>query len=81
MKQENKDLLKSFKAAKKRTDTRVFVETVVDVWQKGGDIKTVSEELGITPGAVRSRIKSLSGKGVKGLELFPKVKKTPGHPN
>jgi len=78
MKQENKDLLKSFKAAKKRTDTRVFVETVVDVWQKGGDIKTVAEELGITPGAVRSRIKSLRSKvtawGSYGVEIpeFPK---------
>ena len=74
MEQENKEswkkFLKSFEVAK-RTNTYDFISTFLDVWHKGGDIKTVAEELGITPGAVRSRIKSLRSNGVD-IPEFPK---------
>jgi DNA-binding MarR family transcriptional regulator len=68
----NKKLLESFENAKKRTSLPDFFNTFLGEWKKGGNIKTVAEELGVTPGAVRRRIKYLEGKGGVKIPKFPK---------
>jgi len=74
MEKANKKLLESFENNKERDGLLDFIYIVVGEFRNGGNIKIAAEKLGITPGAVRSRIKRLRGKGVKGLP-FASTKK------
>ena len=74
MEKANKKLLESFENNNERDGLLDFIYIVVGEFRNGGDIKTAAEKLGVTPGAVRSRINRLRGKGVKGLP-FASTKK------
>lgn len=58
------------KEGQKAVDLRKFLTTLVEVHQEGGTLSMVADQLGITPAAVSSRIKTLKDKGVKGLPVF-----------
>jgi len=74
MEKANKKLLKSFENDNERDGLLNFIYIVVGEFHNGGNIKTSAEKLGVTPGAVRSRIKRLRENGVKGLP-FASTKK------
>jgi DNA-binding transcriptional LysR family regulator len=53
------------KEGSKSVNLRDFLTTLVEVHGEGGSLTMVAEQLGITPAAVSSRVKSLREKGVK----------------
>jgi DNA-binding MarR family transcriptional regulator len=57
------------KEGSKSVSLRDFLVALVEVHNEGGTLTTVAEQLGVTPAAVSSRVKSLRDKGVK-LPLF-----------
>jgi DNA-binding transcriptional LysR family regulator len=52
------------KEGSKSVGLREFLTTLVEVHGEGGTLSAVAEQLGITPAAVSSRVKSLRDKGV-----------------
>lgn len=62
------------KEGQKAVDLRTFLTTLVEVHKDGGTLSMVAEQLGITPAAVSSRIKTLREKGVKGLPEFERAR-------
>jgi DNA-binding transcriptional LysR family regulator len=53
------------KEGSKSVGLRDFLVTLVEVHNEGGTLTAVAEQLGVTPAAVSSRVKSLRDKGVK----------------
>jgi DNA-binding MarR family transcriptional regulator len=53
------------KVGSKSVSLRDFLVALVEVHNEGGTLTTVAEQLGVTPAAVSSRVKSLRDKGVK----------------
>lgn len=62
------------KEGQKAVDLRKFLTTLVEVHQEGGTLSMVADQLGITPAAVSSRVKTLREKGVKGLPEFERAR-------
>jgi hypothetical protein len=62
------------KEGQKAVDLRTFLTTLVEVHKDGGTLSMVAEQLGITPAAVSSRIKSLKDKGVNNLPEFERAR-------
>jgi hypothetical protein len=53
------------KVGSKSVSLRDFLVALVEVHNEGGTLTMVAEQLGVTPAAVSSRVKSLRDKGVK----------------
>lgn len=62
------------KEGQKAVDLRKFLTTLVEVHQEGGTLKMVADQLGVTPAAVSSRIKTLRDKGVNNLPEFERAR-------
>jgi DNA-binding transcriptional LysR family regulator len=62
------------KEGQKAVDLRKFLTTLVEVHQEGGTLKMVADQLGVTPAAVSSRIKTLRDKGVSNLPEFERAR-------
>lgn len=62
------------KEGQKAVDLRRFLTTLVEVYNEGGTLKMVADQLGVTPAAVSSRIKSLRDKGVNNIPEFERAR-------
>lgn len=58
----------------KAVDLRKFLTTLVEVYNEGGTLRMVADQLGVTPAAVSSRIKSLREKGVNNIPEFERAR-------
>lgn len=58
----------------KAVDLRQFLTTLVEVHNEGGTLRMVADQLGVTPAAVSSRIKSLRDKGVNNIPEFERAR-------